>query len=368
MSQAPESSTMTSCADGVGDGARRSALALDTLLDQYRSMADSERVKGGYFEQLVRQYLLHDSQMRRQFSEVYLWKDWPGRDARPDCGIDLVAVPADDAHGAVAVQCKFYAPGHRIAKRDLDSFLAESGKHPFTRRIFVETTGQTWARNAEEAITGQQVPVSRIGLTDLRNSDLDWSSYSLTSPDAAPTIQPRKTLREHQVNAVRDVMAGFEKSDRGTLVMACGTGKTFTSLKIAEETAEQAGGSARVLFMVPSLALMSQTLQEWSAQCSLPMTAWSVCSDVKVNKRQQGADLMDLPVVDLKIPATTDGTRLAESLRREQDVEGLQVVFATYQSIGVIHEAQQAAGRATRDAGGGRRFQGLPRLRPHHLR
>lgn len=134
----------------------RSVNAFDVLLDQYRSMSVTQRDKGNYFESLVAQYLRNDSQMRCQFSEVYLWRDWPGRDGRIDCGIDLVAIPANAPDEAVAVQCKFYKAGHKIQKSDLDSFLAESGKTPFTRRIFVETTGVSWSSNAEDAIVGQQ--------------------------------------------------------------------------------------------------------------------------------------------------------------------------------------------------------------------
>lgn len=329
--------------------ATRSVAAFDALMAEFRTLAPTVRDSGNYFEGVIAQYLRHDSQMRTQFSDVFLWKDWPGREGRGDCGIDLVAIPADDPDGAVAIQCKFYEAGRKIQKSDLDSFLSESGKAPFTRRIFVETTGVPWGENAEAAIAGQQIPVTRVGLTDLRNSDIDWSTYTLTHPEQDAKTQERKSLRDHQWAAIRDVFTGFDNHDRGTLVMACGTGKTFTSLKFAEYFADRNGGSARVLFMVPSLALMSQTLQEWSAECELPFMAWSVCSDNKVNKRQANADLMDMVVADLKIPATTDGKKLAASLAKENEREGLQVVFSTYQSIEAIHEAQQSGGGGWRD-------------------
>lgn len=339
--------------------ATRSVNAFDDLLGEYRGLSDSQRQKGNLFEQLIRSYLLHDSVMQRQFGAVYLWRDWPGAAGKPDTGIDLVAVETADmpADGvvtgetpAVAIQCKFYSHGTVIQKSHLDSFLSDSGKEPFKRRIFVETTGVPWGRNAEEAIQGQSKPVSRIGLTDLRNSDIDWSTYSFALPQRPPQHKARKTLRDHQVNAIRDVFAGFENHDRGTLVMACGTGKTFTALKIAERLTESLGGSARIMFMVPSLALMSQTLQEWAAEVQLPFSAWSVCSDIKVNrKRQEREDLADIATVDLKAPPTTDGAKLAQSLREHNDVEGLQVVFATYQSIDIVHQAQTLAGADWRD-------------------
>lgn len=251
----------THVAVSAQESQQASAQALDRLLDEYRSMSDSERLKGNFFESLVKQYFLHDSVMSRQFTDVYLWRDWPEREGRPDTGVDLVAVNSHTGEVA-AIQCKFFAVGHSIQKKDIDSFLAESGKKPFTRRIFVETSGVQWGKNAEETLREQQIPVTRVGLTDLRNSDVDWTTYSLTQPSKSVSVREPKMLRDHQVRAINDVFEGFKAHDRGTLVMACGTGKTFTSLKIAERVAEERGGDARVLFMVPSLALMSQTLQE----------------------------------------------------------------------------------------------------------
>lgn len=331
----------------------QSARAFDELLAQYRALSDSERMKGNLFEQLVRQYLLNDAQMRLEFQEVYLWKDWPGNQNLPDTGIDLVGVLRDrdgEAGDAVAIQCKFYSTSHRIQKSDIDSFLSESGKHPYQGRIIVETTGEEWSSNAKNAIEGQQIPVSAIGLTDLRNSDIDWSTYRLETPEAGVEHLERKSLRDHQVNAIRDVFDGFKESDRGTLVMACGTGKTFTSLKIAEKLAENNDGSARVLFMVPSLALMSQTLGEWATECEVPFHAWSVCSDIKVNRRRANQeDIADISITDLKTPPTTDPRKLVDSLSRSTDDGGLQVVFATYQSIDVVAEAQELGGSSWRD-------------------
>lgn len=351
MSDSQSSQSVSpSYAFSAQDKQQASSTALDALLDELRAMSDSERVKGNYFESLVKKYLENDAQMRRQFQKVYLWRDWPGRASRPDTGVDLVAIPVDAAGDeAVAIQCKFFAAGHVIQKKDVDSFLAESGKKPFIRRIFVETSGVSWGKHAEETLRDQYVPVTRIGLTDLRNSDVNWTSYSLQRPDEQVSVREPKTLRDHQSRAIHDVFDGFKTSDRGTLVMACGTGKTFTALKIAEKVAEERGGEARVLFMVPSLALMSQTLQEWSAECSLPLTSWSVCSDVKVNRKQAGADLMDVSVADVKVPPTTDPRRLADSLLAAQHESGLQVVFCTYQSIDAVHSAQELAGDAWRD-------------------
>lgn len=329
-------------------GRAESARAFDELLAQYRELSDSERMKGNLFEELVRNYLLHDTEMKLEFAEVYLWKDWPDNQGLPDTGIDLVGIRHDG--GAVAIQCKFYSPEYRIQKSDIDSFMSESGKHPYVGRIVVETTGEEWSTNALNSVEGQQIRVRKIGLTDLRNSGINWTSYKLDAPNRELSLQDRKTQRPHQTAAINDVFAGFENSDRGTLIMACGTGKTFTSLKIAEKLVEDLDGSARVLFMVPSLALMAQTLGEWAAEASLPLHAWSVCSDTKVNRRRaSNADIVDIAITDLKTPPTTKPQELADSLANYADDDGLQVVFATYQSIDVVADAQKLGGTSWRD-------------------
>lgn len=320
--------------------------ALDALLDEYRARAKSEREKGTLFEELTRQFLLHDARFAHQFKEIYLWSEWPER-RTGDTGIDLVAIPVDVHAGPVAIQCKFYALGHRIQKADIDSFLSASGKEPFGRRIVVDTSGAPWGKNAQDAIEGQQIPVSRITLADLRDSDIDWRTYSLGSTQA-PKTRERKVPRDHQVRARSAVMSGFEEHDRGTMVMACGTGKTFTALTIAREFVEKEGGTARILFAVPSLALLKQTLDDWAAEADGAFTAWAVCSDTKVSSSARN-DTAEESAVDLPIPATTDGQRLADSLNANNATEGLQVVFATYQSIEVIHRAQEIAGDEWRD-------------------
>jgi predicted helicase len=320
--------------------------ALDALLDEYRTRATSEREKGTLFEELTRQFLLHDARFAHQFKEIYLWSEWPER-RTGDTGIDLVAIPIRDDEGPVAIQCKFYALGHRIQKADIDSFLSASGKEPFGRRIVVDTSGAPWGKNAQDAIEGQQIPVSRITLADLRDSDIDWRTYSLGSTQA-PKTRERKVPRDHQVRARSAVMSGFEEHDRGTMVMACGTGKTFTALTIAREFMEKEGGTARILFAVPSLALLKQTLDDWAAEADGAFTAWAVCSDTKVSSSARN-DTAEESAVDLPIPATTDGQRLADSLTANDATEGLQVVFATYQSIEVIHRAQEIAGDQWRD-------------------
>ncbi|SFT44778.1 type ISP restriction/modification enzyme [Arthrobacter sp. ov118] len=297
-------------------------------------------MKGSYLEQLVEQYLENDGVHAPQYTDVWLWRDWPDRPenfTNKDNGIDLVAARTDG--GLTAIQVKFYAPGYRIQKHDIDSFLSASSKKPFTNAVVVDTTEGDWSTNALEMLENRHVPVQRIGLSDFRHSNIDWSTYDLMAP-TTPKLFDKKQLRPHQHKAVQAALKGFEANDRGKLIMACGTGKTFTSLKLAERIAEDLG-HARILFMVPSLALMSQSLKEWSDETEQPMHAYAVCSDNKVG-RVKDTDLTDVALHDLQIPATTDGARLIEAMNSRTLDEGMTVVFSTYQSIDAVRAAQQA--------------------------
>lgn len=301
------------------------------LLDEYASMARDTREKGLLLERLARAYLTTDPVWTARFEDVWLWQDWSGRSGKVDTGIDLVAKERY-GDGYCAIQCKFFAPNHSIDKSDIDSFFTASGKHPFTSRIVISTTDK-WSKHAADALIDQHVKTWRIGVDELAQSDIDWSRYSLAQPDelVAPTL---KQLRPHQEHAAADVFKGFKSSPRGKLIMACGTGKTFTSLRIAESVAGK-GGS--VLFLVPSIALLSQTLKEWAAERNLPLRAFAICSDSKVGKYSE-----DYSVSDLAYPATTSTAQLLNEVAKAETPDGMTVYFSTYQSIDVVAAAQAA--------------------------
>ena len=311
--------------------------ALQKLLDSYRDAAETAREKGTYFEELIVTYLKHEATYRDLYSDVWTWADWAKQQGieGKDTGIDLVAKTqgTDEYH---AIQCKFYADDHRIQKKDIDSFFTASGQRPFSHRIIVTTTNH-WSSNAEAALFNQQPPVVTIDLHDLENSQIDWSQYQ---PDTEPVLKEKKTLRPHQESALKSVKAGLSDADRGKLIMACGTGKTLTSLKIAEEVA---GKGKRVLFLVPSLSLLSQTLTEWTQETAIPLHNFAVCSDSDVGKkRKKDDDIVQTFTHELRYPATTNGEKLAAEMAKRHDDQHISVVFSTYHSIQVLGDAQQA--------------------------
>lgn len=316
-------------------------MTIHDILTEFRDAARSNRDMGDKFERLFASYLVTEPYYRDRFdpTKVWLWSEWPGRGKKPDTGIDLVAEERDGG-GLCAIQCKFYAPEHRIDKADLDSFVATSSKAPFTSRIVVSTT-DNWSKHAEDLLVDDRVSSVRIRLQDLQESAIDWSKFSLSRPDKM-TLRAKNSPRPHQKAAIEDVMRRFAEADRGKLIMACGTGKTFTALKIAEAfAADGQRHSGRVLFLVPSIALLAQSLREWTIQSGVTMHALAVCSDTTVGKR---TDTEDIAIHDLPFPATTDGRMLAKQLAAIKERRRLTVVFSTYQSLRAIHAAQKNHG------------------------
>lgn len=323
---------------GIIQGIFLDMTALQNILRTYRTTALTNRESGTYFEKLILCYFKNEASYKDLYSDVWMYADWArsqGLDAH-DTGIDLVARVAGTGEFH-AIQCKLYAEGYHLQKKDIDSFFTASGKKPFTHRIIVSTTND-WSSYAEDALRDQQPPVSKIDLHDLENSQIDWTLYA---PDTTPVLKPKKSLRPHQQRALESVraqMAGSQGAKRGKLIMACGTGKTFTSLKIAEELAGRGG---RILFLVPSLALLSQTLTEWTQESAVPLHCFAVCSDSDVGKKRKADnDTVQTFTHELRFPATTHAKSLAHEMTRRHDGTHMSVVFSTYHSIEVVSRAQ----------------------------
>lgn len=316
---------------------------LNKLLNKFRNESKSEREKGTYFEELVMCYLRHEPVYKDLYQSVWMFSEWAalqGKDKR-DTGIDLVAQTKDgEIH---AIQCKMYAENYRVQKSDIDSFFTESGKRPFSHRLIFSTTNN-WNEHAEAALIDQQPPVTKIDLAALEASLIDWEKFS---PKSAPVLKNKKQLRDHQKKALAAVEKGLSVADRGKLIMACGTGKTFTALKIAEKLA---GQGKRVLFLVPSLNLLSQTLTEWTQESATPLHNFAVCSDSDVGKkRTKDDDVVQTFTHELSYPATTEPHLLAEKMASRHDDEHMSVVYSTYHSIDVISRAQKEYGLADFD-------------------
>ena len=327
-------------------------LSFTDVLNKFRNEAFSERDKGTKFERLMKSYLMIAPEYTGKFKEIWLWEDFPYRKdfSGKDTGIDLVALTTDNDYWAI--QCKCYAEDARINKDGVDSFLATSSKEfyndqmqttRFAYRLWISTTNK-WNSEAERTIQNQNPPVLRIGLSELEEAPIDWNKLVNGNSNA---LNPKYPLREHQQTAMEKVHEYFQTADRGKLIMACGTGKTFTSLKIAEN---ETNGNGLILFLVPSIALLGQTLREWSAQADKPIHPICICSDAKSTQQKD----IDGTVVDLALPASTDVWNIKKQYLAakiaQQNNGGMIVVFSTYQSIDVISKAQEQINKQEKDS------------------
>lgn len=307
------------------------------LINKYRTTAKTEREKGTYFESLCIRYFQHEPYYADKFINVQTYTDWAKEQGLTgkDTGIDLVATTKDGEFHAI--QCKLYDADRKVSKAEIDSFLSAASKTYFARRIIVSTT-HAWSDNALATLENQDPPVTKIDLETLEQSAIDWSLFA---EKKEVVFKPKKQLRDHQKAALTNVQIGLyeQKLERGKLIMACGTGKTFTSLKIAEECA---GKGKRVLFLVPSLSLLSQTLTEWTQESTTPLHSYAVCSDNEVGKKKDktAIDAVTTLSHELQYPATTDAKKLAENVEKHHDADHMTVVFSTYHSINTVSDAQ----------------------------
>lgn len=323
-------------------------MTFNEILDEYRQISHSERDKGERFERLMQAYLKTDTLYSSKFKQVWLWSEFPGNIelGTSDTGIDLVGLTFDGEYWAV--QCKCYQETTVMDKPSVDSFLSTSSREftnennqttRFAQRLWISTTNR-WGANAEQAINRQNPPVTRINLSDLIQAAVDWEKIENgIHGEAARTS--KFELKSHQKTALEKTEEHFKSNDRGKLIMACGTGKTFTSLRIAENETNHKGV---VLFLVPSIALLGQTLREWTNQAIKEINPIAICSDPDITKqKKKNADSDSFSIVDLAYPASTNTDVILSQFEKikESKKDGMTVVFSTYQSIDVIAKAQK---------------------------
>ncbi len=299
----------------------------DKTLDYLRDRATDLFGMGHSFERLMKTALENEPGiLGDRFSKVWLWKDWPDGDGG-DTGIDLVA---EEEEGLCAIQCKFFDPHRPVPKGGIDSFMSKSEPAHFTSRLIVNTGGPI-QKNALKTLQASPKPCRVLDRAELDSWDVDWWQY-VNDPESLH-FQAREPYTPHpyQKDAVEQVLAGFDDHDRGQLVLPCGTGKTAVTLWISEN---QVGVGGRVLYLVPSIALMAQTMREWSEQKSLPLRYVGICSDTRAGRNDEDASLLELDY-----PVTTDPVKIREGLQAERP-HALSIVFCTYQSLPLVAAAQ----------------------------
>lgn len=316
-------------------------MTFDNLVAQINGLAETQRDRGTYFEFLARAYFQNEPTYQNEFKNVWMLADVPAEFGIPkaDIGVDLVAEKFTGE--LVAIQAKFY--NHAIQKANIDSFLSELGKDYYESGIIVASTDK-WGKNAENALSDRS-DVIRIGLSDLRNSRIDWTKFSFDRPEEV-TVKAKKKPRYYQREVIKSALEHFKENDRGQLIMAPGTGKTFTSLKVAEAMVKEAEQEQyTVLYLVPSIQLLTQTLRGWNNDTELTMSSMAVTSDRNASRGTVKQDESNLTIKasDIGYPATTSADKVVENYQElmEYPKKEMLVVFGTYQSIDVLSEAQQ---------------------------
>jgi superfamily II DNA or RNA helicase len=296
--------------------------------DFYNSLDTDSAIRGKQFEHFVKWFLMADPEWSTQVEQVWLWNDWPGRWGA-DCGIDLVFRHKNGEHWAVQAKC--YSPDYVISKHDVDKFLSESNRPSIKHRLLIASTDRIGG-NAKQVCEAQEKPVVRFLLSDFERAALDYPANFLVLSQGKrkdrPT--PNDDKHEHQLEAISTVVRGLQAADRGQLIMACGTGKTYVTLWIKEQLDVQ-----RTLVLAPSLGLLSQLLREWTFAANTPFEVLCVCSDQTVGTKSNDEPIHS--VADLAFPVTSD----AEEVRRFLTEKGRRVVFSTYQSSSVITAAHE---------------------------
>ncbi len=291
------------------------------ILNRIRTESRDESEKGRWFEQLFMRIALQQPEF--EIDRIWRWPDWPqreqltGLDGR-DIGIDLVAQRTSGEW--VAIQCKCYDDRHTLGKGAIDKFLGGSQQSIFRLRWIVATC--RWGPNAERAIQRAHPQVTQI----------DFREYLDVQVEEQVSARPVQKPWPLQAEAIEDVVEGLGNHDRGRLVMACGTGKTFTALRIAERIVQDGG---RVLFAAPTIALVSQARREWLRQTTRRLKCIVVCSDATAGGRNENEDIR---VSELECPVSTDAAEIADSFGGEDGAT--RVVFCTYHSLGRVTDAQ----------------------------
>lgn len=316
----------------------------DELVDQVNNNLDKQRDRGTAFEKMVVAYLKNEPAYKQKFQDVWMLNEVPEEYhiSKKDTGVDIVAKDYDG--NLTAVQAKFYKG--KVGKAEIDSFVAEAGKNVYSAGIIVSSTDE-WNKNAKATLEDTTKPFSIIGLSQLRHAHFSWQKFNFAKENTDLSNKVIKKIRDYQNIAINKSLEYFKEHNRGKLIMAPGTGKTFTSLKIAEALMKKQGKKQfNVLYLVPSIQLLSQTLFGWNADVSedIHMTSLSVVSDTKANKKKNKDD-DDLGAREIGFEPTTkvedliNHYKLIESNNLPND---MRVVFSTYQSIDVLKQAQKA--------------------------
>ncbi|GAA9746008.1 hypothetical protein VN0170_00510 [Helicobacter pylori] len=314
--------------------------AYKLIKEKLQAIPNQRHNKGSLFEKLSKRFLTeHDS--TNEYESIDLWSDWKLKGKERDRGIDIVIQTTSKEY--IAVQCKFHQ--NSISLNDIATFLTQLqsgvGDVRFKKGIIISTSNLTRAALEEiEQIrsAGKDIDIDIITEEDFIYSQIDWEKFDPTKTEDELSLCDKKSPRSHQLEAINATKEYFSspKNARGKLIMACGTGKTYTSLKIMEALDPKI-----MLFLAPSIALLSQTFREYAQEKSEPFYASIVCSDDKVGQ-SKNEDNDDIKFSELPIKPSTRLEDILSVYQKAQKENKRFIIFSTYQSALRIKEAQEA--------------------------
>ena len=301
-------------------------------LEYIRMNATSEKDKGTQFERLTRFFLKNDPLWKSRFSEVWMWANAPTNDGA-DIGIDLVAQDRED-NSYWAIQCKCLDDDATLDYKSVGTFYGKTGIDGTYPHTMIVTSASRLSSHLETVADSWHTV--RIFTDNMAESEIDYSDWI---EGKTITTRALKQPREHQRRAIDACLEKFKTYDRGKLIMACGTGKTITALRLTEEFLSVQGKTGgRILFLAPSIALVGQSMREWANQSALPMECAVVCSDARASSLDE--DTWESSLRDIPYPASTDPDSVYHQMK-EVNPDSLSVIFSTYQSIQVVSDAQK---------------------------
>jgi len=291
--------------------------------------SEKKNVSGRLFELVCKYYYLFEPTVRQEYKNVWLFSEIPSKIkeklnlGKIDHGADLVL--EDHMGFFTVVQCKFRSNQNSLitwTKDKISNLFAEGLKAEY---LVIFTNASGIDKHSENKRPGQLKVVtladlsklSMLTILEIRNSILNISKK----------LENFKKPKEHQLIAIKEITNGFRKHDRGQLIFPCGAGKTLVSLWVQEALKVN-----HTIVLLPSLALLKQTKNEWSSNQSLFVQYMCVCSAKDVDSKE---DVFITTVNEISGKVSTDPREIYTFLKKNKKT----IIYSTYQSLHAVCEA-----------------------------
>ncbi|MDY3754207.1 MAG: DEAD/DEAH box helicase family protein, partial [Collinsella sp.] len=230
---------------------------IEGIFEEIIEESTDTKQQGSRYERAVKFFLENDPAWSSRLEMVWLWKDAPTNDgSKRDLGIDLVALDYDGSYWAVQAKC--YSK-KRLYEGDVTTFIGTAALDSRYDHLMIADSVQEWSQNLLKVVHNEHnsKDVVRVSIDDIKAANLGWNAFVHgVKPDKRKVHEPLP----HQGKAIEGVKKTLNDHDRCSVFMACGTGKTLMALRAAEELCP--GGT--VLFLAPSISLVSQSMRAWS--------------------------------------------------------------------------------------------------------